>query len=150
MIKIKTVNILGQPKDILDLKIEYDKTPKNIPTVSEDCLEVHENCAYHLSNNLRLNEISLLIIFQFYCKISKKKQLGIAVEATYGLHSNQCFETLNLTIGGRSLVTRRFWLHSNLRGVDKINNLPISIDFRIQKYGVVTPVQCSISMPKRN
>ena len=43
MIKIKTVNILGQPKDILDLKIEYDKTPKNIPTVSEDCLEVHEN-----------------------------------------------------------------------------------------------------------
>ena len=72
MIKIKTVNILGQPKDILDLKIEYDKTPKNIPTVSEDCLEVHENCAYHLSNNLRLNEISMLIIFQFYCKISKK------------------------------------------------------------------------------
>ena len=56
----------------MDFKIEYDKTSKNIPTISEDCLEVYENCAFHLSNNLRLNEISMLIIFQFYCKISKK------------------------------------------------------------------------------
>ena len=52
---------------------------------SEDCLEVHENYADNLSNNLRLNEISILIFFQFYCKINRN-QLEIAVEATCGLH----------------------------------------------------------------
>ena len=37
---------------------------------AEDCLEVYENCADNLSNNLRSNEISILIFFQF----SKKKK----------------------------------------------------------------------------
>ena len=40
---------------------------------AEDCLEVIENCADHLSN-LRLNEISILTFFQFYCKISRNNQ----------------------------------------------------------------------------
>ena len=48
---------------------------------SEDCLEVYENRADHLSNNFRLNEISILIFFQFYCKINSN-QLVIVVEAT--------------------------------------------------------------------
>ena len=52
---------------------------------AEDCLEVYKNGADNLSNNLRLNEISLLIFFQFYCKINRN-QLEIVVEATYGLH----------------------------------------------------------------
>ena len=52
---------------------------------AEDCLEVHENRADHLSNNLRLQEISILIFFQFYCKINRN-QLQIVVETTYGLN----------------------------------------------------------------
>ena len=46
---------------------------------------MYENRADNLSNNLRLNEISILIFFQFYCKINRN-QLEIVVEATYGLH----------------------------------------------------------------
>ena len=53
---------------------------------AEDCLEVHGDRADHLSNNLRLQEISILIFFQFYCKINRK-QLQIVVETTYGLNS---------------------------------------------------------------
>ena len=52
---------------------------------TDDCLEVYESRADNLSNNLRLNEISILIFFQFYCKIHKN-QLEIVVEATYGLN----------------------------------------------------------------
>ena len=48
--------------------------------------EVHENSADHLSNNLRLQEISILIFFQFYCKINRN-QSQIVVETTYGLNS---------------------------------------------------------------
>ena len=44
---------------------------------------MHENCVDHLSNNLRLNNISMLIFFEFYCKI-KENQLEIALEQTYG------------------------------------------------------------------
>ena len=33
---------------------------------AEDCMEVYENRADHLSNNVRLEEISILIFFQFY------------------------------------------------------------------------------------
>ena len=43
---------------------------------------MYENRADNLSNNLRLNEISILIFFQFYCKINRN-QLEIVVEATY-------------------------------------------------------------------
>ena len=91
-------------------------------------MKVYENRADRLSNNLRLNEISILSFLQFYCKINRN-QLEIVVKATYGLHSNKYFEILNLTFWGRSLVTRRFGLHSNSRDADEIKGLPISIDF---------------------
>ena len=82
----------------------------------------------YLRNNLRLNEISILIVLQNYCKIHGN-QLGIIVKATYSLHLNKYFEMLNLTFLGRSLVTSCFGLHSNSRGVDEIKELPISIEF---------------------
>ena len=53
----------------------------------ENCLEVYGNRSNHLRNNLRLNEISILIFFQFYCEI-KRKRLVIVVETTYDLHPN--------------------------------------------------------------
>ena len=59
-------------------------------------MEVYENREDHLSNNLRLNEISTLTFFQLYCKINRN-QLQIAVKATYGLHPNKYFEILNIT-----------------------------------------------------
>ena len=37
-------------------------------------------------------------------------------------------------------MTKRFGFHSNSRGVDEIEDLPISVDFQIKKRGVVTPV----------
>ena len=74
MIKLTSLIILGQPNDILDLKKEFDKT-----------LEVYENRDDNLSNNLRLNEIFILIFLQFYGKINRN-QLEIVVEATYGLN----------------------------------------------------------------
>ena len=43
MIDFTTINILGQPYFILDLKTEY-KIFKNIPTVSEDCLRIAWTC----------------------------------------------------------------------------------------------------------
>ena len=89
---------------------------------------MYENRADCLSNNLRLNEIFIFSFLQFYCKINRN-QLEIVVKATYGLHSNKYFKILNLTILGRSLVTRCFGLHSNSRGTDEIKGLPISIDF---------------------
>ena len=64
MIKLTIINILGQPNSILDLKKGFDKALKNIPEVSKDLL--YENCADHLSYNLRLQEIFILIFFQFY------------------------------------------------------------------------------------
>ena len=39
---------------------------------AEDCLEVYENHADDLSTNLILQEISILIFFQFYCKTEFK------------------------------------------------------------------------------
>ena len=48
----------------------------------EDCLEMYESRADHLNNNLRLNEISIFIFLQFYCKVNRN-QLEIVGEATY-------------------------------------------------------------------
>ena len=73
---------------------------------------MYENCADHLSNDLRLNEISVLTFSQFYCKINRN-QLEIAAEATYGLHPNKCIKILNVTFKGRILVTRNFRFSSN-------------------------------------
>ena len=48
-------------------------------------MEVYENRADHLSDNMTLNEISIVIFFQFYCKINRN-QLEIIVETTYGVN----------------------------------------------------------------
>ena len=48
---------------------------------ADDCLEVYENHPDHLSNKLRLQEISILVFFQFCCKINRN-QLQIVVETT--------------------------------------------------------------------
>ena len=106
---------------------------------------MYENRTDHLSNNLRLSEISILIFYQFYFKI-KRNKLEIVVKATYGLHPNKYFEILNLTFWGRSLVTRRFGLHSISRGADEIKGLPISIDFRKRNTGVLAAIYYYISM----
>ena len=47
---------------------------------AEDCLEVYKICADHQSNNLRLNEVYILIFFQYHCKINRN-QLEIILEA---------------------------------------------------------------------
>ena len=52
---------------------------------ADDCLEVFKNRADHLNNNLILQEISMLIFFQFYCKINRN-QSQMVVETTYGLN----------------------------------------------------------------
>ena len=96
--------------------------------LAEDWLEVYENCADRLSNNLRIIEISIITSPQFYFKINRN-QLEIVVKTTYGLHPNKFFKMLYLTFRGRNLVTRRYDLHSNFRGADEIKGLRISIDF---------------------
>ena len=76
----------------MNLKKQYDKTLKNILTVSEDLLqielEVYKNRADHLNNNLRVIEISILTFFQFYFKINRYR-LEVVVKATYDLHPNK-------------------------------------------------------------
>ena len=74
--------------------------------------------------NLRLNEISTHIFFQFYCKIN-----GNQLKITYGLNSVY-FKILNLKFWGRSQLTKRFEFHSDSRGSDEIKDLAISIDFK--------------------
>ena len=54
---------------------------------------MYENRADNLSNNLRLNEISILIFF--YCKINRN-QVDIVVDATYGLQPYQYFKMMDL------------------------------------------------------
>ena len=56
---------------------------------------MYKNRAENQINNLRLNEISILIVFQICCKISRN-QLEIVAEATYGLHPYEYFKILNL------------------------------------------------------
>ena len=95
---------------------------------AEDRLEVYENCAEYLRNNLILNEISILIFFQFNCKI-ETNQLKIVAEATFGLHLKKYFEILTLKFGGKSLLTRLLELHSDSWLADEIRDFPILIDF---------------------
>ena len=100
---------------------------------------MYENCTDHLSNKRRLNEISIVIFFQF-CFTINKNQLEIVVKVTYWLHPNKYSEILNLTFWGRNLVTRSFGFHVNSQGVDEIKGLPVSIEFCNRNTGVVTPV----------
>ena len=44
MIKRTSLNILGQPNDILNLKKEFDKTLENISAVSDDLLRIAWKC----------------------------------------------------------------------------------------------------------
>ena len=44
MINCTTISILGQPNVILNLKKGYDKTLRNIPTLSEDWLMIDWKC----------------------------------------------------------------------------------------------------------
>ena len=44
MINFTTINILGQPNFILNLKKGYDKTLENIQAVSEDWLRIDWKC----------------------------------------------------------------------------------------------------------
>ena len=44
MIKPTTINILGQPNGIVNLKKEFDKALKNIPAVGEDLLRIAWKC----------------------------------------------------------------------------------------------------------
>ena len=44
MIKVKIINILGQPTGILDLKKRFDKALKNITAVREDLLRIAWKC----------------------------------------------------------------------------------------------------------
>ena len=48
-------------------------------------MKVFENRADHLNNNLILQEISILIFFQFYCKLHRN-QSQIVVETTSGVN----------------------------------------------------------------
>ena len=73
---------------------------------------MYENCAEYLRNNLILNEISMLIFFQFKCKI-ETNQSKIVAEATFGLHPNKYFEIFTLKFGGKSLLARLLELHSD-------------------------------------
>ena len=104
--------------------------------MAEDWLEVYQNRADRLSNNPRLNEISILTFSQFHFKI-KRNQLEIVVKATYGLHLNKYFEMLHLKFWGRNLVTSCFGLHSYSRGAVEIKGLPISIGFRNKNTGLL-------------
>ena len=89
MIKLTVINIYRSNVGILDLKKRFDiKLLKHInckQRFAENCLEVYENCSDYISNNLRLNEIAILMFFQFYCKINRN-QLEIAAEKTYSLN----------------------------------------------------------------
>ena len=88
MIKLTILNILEEFNGILDLRKGFNKSLYTSCKggFAENCLEVYENGADNLSNNLRLHKISILIFSQFYCKI-RRNQLEIIVEATYGLHT---------------------------------------------------------------
>ena len=70
-------------KDMIKLLKIYQQKAR----FNEDYMEVYENRADHVSNNLRLNEISILTFFQLYCKINRNKS-EIFVEETYDLHPN--------------------------------------------------------------
>ena len=80
------------------MKKGYGETLKNVHTVSEDWLRIDRKCMKitkcmndRLSNNLRLNEISILTFSQFCFKINRN-QLEIIVRATYGSYSNKILE----------------------------------------------------------
>ena len=71
MIKPTVANILGQPHGISDLKKGFDKALKYMRCkrgFADDCLEVFENRADPLNNNLILQEIYILILFQSTAK----------------------------------------------------------------------------------
>ena len=87
MIKPTIINILRLPNGIVELKKGFDKALKNIPAVNENLLKIAWKCMKidHLNKSLMLQEISIVIFFQFFCKINRN-QSQIVVETTYGLN----------------------------------------------------------------
>ena len=74
---------LRKPYILLRLRKRYNKALKYVLKLgfAEECVEVYKNCSDHWSSNLRLNEISLLIIL---LQINRN-QLGTVVKATWDL-----------------------------------------------------------------
>ena len=120
----------------------------------EDWLEVYENCAYRLSNNLRLSETFILPFFPILFQ-DKQKLIRNSFKETYGLQTNKYFELFYLTFWGRSLVMISFRLYSNSRGANEIKGLPISIEFcnrnmeLLLLFGIISPcfkVACTVQI----
>ena len=98
-------------------------------------MDVYENRGDGLSKILEINEIFILIFFQFYCKINRK-QLEILVEVTSDLRVNKYFAIKNVKFGGSGLVPRCFEFRSISGGTAEIRDLLISKDFGTQNYGL--------------
>ena len=81
---------------------------------------MYQNRVDHQSNN----EIKSLfpILLQ-----NEQKPIRSSCRNNYALINTS--KILNLKLGGKSLVTRRFKLHLNSRGVDEIRDLPILLVF---------------------
>ena len=56
--------------------------------------------------------------------------INVDLLRTANPHLNKCFETLSLTFWGRSLVKRRYGLHSNSRGANEIKSIDFAIETR--------------------
>ena len=57
---------------------------------------MYENCAYRLSNNLRLSETFILPFFPILFQ-DKQKLIRNSFKETYGLQTNKYFELFYLT-----------------------------------------------------
>ena len=100
---------------------------------------MHESCANRLSNNLRLQEISILTFL--FPILLQNKQKPITNSCRNNLRSKPIL-TLSKTEFKilRKKPGDEMFRVSNSRGADEIKDLPILIDFQVQKHGVVTPV----------
>ena len=107
-------------------------------------MEVYENRVDGLSKNLEINEIFILVFFQFYCKINRK-QLEIVVEVTSDLRVNKYFAIKNVKFGGSGLVPRCFEFHSISRGAAEIGDQLISKYFGTQNYGLFVIISLSLN-----
>ena len=89
---------------------------------------MYKNHTDHLSNNLWLNEMSILTFFQFYFKINRN-QLERVVKVTYGLHPNKCLNTES-KIFRMKPGDKTCWASFKSLSRWWEQDLPITIDFR--------------------
>ena len=74
------------------MKKEYDKTLKNIPTVSENWVTIDWKCTKQQP------EIKQNLYTQVFPNFTAEEaELEIVAKATYGLHSNEYFEISKVT-----------------------------------------------------